>query len=413
MNDRAELRRRLRRLGGRRPKPSAEPAQTAGNAGLLPGEELITPAGPAFRLEQRYPLDHRHGPRLLADVLRFDSQLAAEVAGQPALQQVSLERLAFLDTETTGLAGGAGTLVFLVGVGTFGDGAFRLRQYFLRTPDEEAGMLQALQQDLEAVAGFVTFNGQAFDLPLLEMRYLLGLRRHWSLTQWPHLDLLHPARRLWRRLAPDCSLGTLERMMLGVVRTEDDVPGALIPSLYLDYLRSGETEGIARIVYHNAVDVLSLVGLAAQVLERHGQTEVWRLTPPEALAVARWHQRSGRAEPAEAGYRTAFVAGSEAEIQVEALRRLTAHLRQQGRREEAVEGWQAWHQLDPTNPEPCIALAKFYEWQRHDWAEARRWAEEALICLTHWSPGWQRDEAWKAIEHRLTRLAGKLEGSPG
>lgn len=396
----------------RRKLPATEGPRPLQPVACLPGEEIVTPAGSAFRLEQRYPLQYRHGPRSLADVLGFDARLAAEVAVQPALQRVPLEQLAFLDTETTGLAGGAGTLVFLIGVGMFEDGAFRLRQYFLRTLEEEAGMLQALQQDLETAGGLVTFNGRVFDLPLLEMRYLLSLRQRCPLSQWPHLDLLHPARRLWQRLAPDCSLGTLERMMLGVVRAEADVPGSLIPSLYLDYLRSGQIEGIARILYHNTVDVLSLVGLAAEILERHGQTDGGRLSGAEALGVARWHQRSGRAGLAESGYRAAVATGAETDLRVEALRRLTAQLRQQGRAQEAVEGWQAWHDLDPTDPEPCVALAKFYEWQARDFVEARRWVEEALVCLTHWAPGWQRKEVWQAVEHRLSRLARKLERFP-
>ncbi len=345
-------------------------------------------------------------------MLAFHPRLAAEVAGQPALQGVPLERLAFLDTETTGLAGGAGTLVFLVGVGTFEEGAFRLRQYFLRRPEEEAGMLAALRMDLESIGGFVTFNGQAFDVPLLETRYRLSLRQRYALSQWPHLDLLHPARRLWRRLVPDCSLGTLERMMLGVVRADADVPGALIPSLYLDYLHSGQIEGIARVLYHNTVDVLSLVGLAAEVLERHGQPPDDRLSAAEALGVAGWHLRAGRVGLAESGYRTAVTTGSDVQTRVEALRRLTVQLRQQGRLVEAVEGWQAWHALDRTDPEPCLALAKFYEWQVHDFRQARRWAEEAMACLTQWPPGWRRDEARQAIQHRLNRLARKLERLP-
>ncbi len=391
---------------------SAAPGAAAARD-ALPGEEIITPAGAAFRLEQQFPLEHRHGPRSLADVLAFDAALAAEVAGQPALRGVPLERLAFLDTETTGLAGGAGTLVFLVGVGTFEDGAFRLRQYFLRTPDEEAGMLEALRQDLEAVGGLVTFNGQAFDVPLLEMRYMLGLRQRCSISQWPHLDLLHPARRLWRRLAPDCSLATLERLMLGVERAEADVPGSLIPSLYLDYLHTGQIEGIARVLYHNTVDVLSLVGLAAEVLDRHGQLPGDRLSAAEALGLAGWHQRAGRVGLAETGYRTAVATGSDRETRVEALRRLTLQLRQQARLAEAAEGWRAWHELDPADPEPCVALAKYFEWHVHDFRQARRWAEEALACVKQWPPGWRRDAARQEVEHRLSRLARKLGRLPG
>jgi uncharacterized protein YprB with RNaseH-like and TPR domain len=263
MTDSDALRRRLGRLGGgKKPKPqSAKPAQ-----GLPPGEDLPTEFGQAFRLEQAYELDHQHGKTSLDELLNFSPQLAAEVARDPGLESVDLEGLLFLDTETTGLAGGAGTLVFLVGIGAFIQGQFRLRQYFLREPAEEQAMLHALSDDLEAAAGFVTFNGRAFDLPLVEMRYQMGLRRRWALTRSPHLDLLFPSRRLWRNHLPDCTLGTIERQVLGVERGEQDVPGALIPGLYLDYLRSGDASEMNRVLYHNAVDVLSLVGLTARLL---------------------------------------------------------------------------------------------------------------------------------------------------
>jgi uncharacterized protein YprB with RNaseH-like and TPR domain len=409
MSDSSELRRRLSRLGRGRAAGRAAVLGVPPQGDLPPGSEVATPAGPAYRIDNRYPLDYLHGPGRLADLLSFEGGLAADVASQPDLADIPIEKLAFLDTETTGLVGGAGTLVFLVGIGTFQAGGFYLRQYFLRTPTEEAGMLQALQDDLETSSGFVTFNGQAFDLPLLETRYLIGLRRHWALTTWPHLDLLHPSRRLWRRVLPDCSLSTLESRMLGVQRTEADVPGALIPAMYLNYLRTGETGGMARVVYHNALDVLSLVGLAAQVLERHRQERLGQLSGQEALAVARWHQTAGRLKPAEEAYHAALAAGDDPALGLEARRRYTRHLKRLGRSEEALEGWIAWHSLEPADPEPCLELAKYYEWRARDLPEARRWAEVALICLTHWDPDWRRDEAWEAVEHRLKRLARKMD----
>lgn len=410
MEDRRELRRRLSRLG--RPHRRDGPGEDEGPRTLQEelGMEVATASGPAYRLENRFPAEHPHGSGRLADLLDFDAGLVAEVARQPALGEVPLERLAFLDTETTGLAGGAGTLVFLVGIGTFSEGGFRLHQYFLRNPAQEAGMLEALQEDLEAISGFVSFNGQAFDVPLLEMRYQIGLRRRWSLGALPHLDLLHPSRRLWRRALPDCSLGTLERQMLGVKRTGEDIPSALIPALYLDYLRSGDTRGMSRVIYHNSVDILSLVGLAAQVLQRHRQTELARLSGSEALAVARWHESAGRWQPADEAFRVALEAIADPVARVEALRRYTSHLKRQERWGEAIPGWQAWHGLEATDPEPCLELAKYYEWQRKDLAEAWHWAEAALVCLSHWPPGWRRDEAWASIQHRLERLARKRAG---
>ena len=333
--------------------------------------------------------------------------LAAEVARQPGLRETSLEQLIFIDTETTGLAGGAGTIAFMVGVGAFVENTFQLRQYFLRDPGEERGMLHALQGDIEVAAGFVSYNGRTFDLPILEMRYMLGLRRHWPLSTWPQLDLLHPARRLWRRSLPDCTLGTIERHQLGVQRTEEDVPGALIPGLYLDYLRTGDASEMGRVVYHNAIDVLTLVGLTIQVLDRYQREDPSQLSGSEALAIGRWHHDAGRLEPAEMAYRKA-VSSSELEVRLDALGYLTAHLKRQGRREEAVDGWQMLHSLAPDDPRPCVELAMHYEWHAPNLVEARRWAQEALVCLTHWTDNWRRDQAWASVEHRLARLARKL-----
>jgi uncharacterized protein YprB with RNaseH-like and TPR domain len=388
----------------------ARPGATVQTTTAPLGEEIAAPSGRAYRFESRYPLDHSHGPVRLSDLLTFQPALAADVSGRPELASVPLGGLTFLDTETTGLAGGAGTLVFLVGVGRFDGETFRLRQYFLRNPSEEAAMLEALEDDLQASGGFVTFNGQAFDLPLLEMRYVLGLRRRVGLMSMPHLDLLHPARRLWRRLLPDCSLSTLELRMLGITRTEEDVPGEMIPEIYLDYLRSGDSRGISRVVYHNAVDVLTMVGLAAQVLRRYVQEDLGDLTGAEALAIGRWHQRAGRLDPAETAFQMALTTTNEDTLQAETLRRYTAQLRRQGRWPEAVNGWEAWHALEAGNPEPCLELSKYFEWRARDFEQARLWAEAALVSLTHWEPGWRRDELWASVENRLRRISRKLSG---
>jgi uncharacterized protein YprB with RNaseH-like and TPR domain len=403
------VRRRLRRLNRRRKRssPLGNADATSRHRDLPPGEEIDTPFGPTYLIETKYPLNHIHGSSRLSDLLEFDSTLAADVFRQPGLGEVSLEHLLFIDTETTGIVGGAGTIAFMIGVGHFMEDTFRLRQYFLRDPEEERGMLHTLQDDIEASEGFVSYNGRAFDIPLLEMRYVLGLRRKWKLSTWPQLDLLHPARRLWRQSLPDCSLGTIEKQQLGIHRTEDDVPGALIPGLYLDYLRSGDASEMTRVVYHNEIDVLTLVGLATHVLERHQRDDPTGLLGSEALAIARWHVDAGRMELAEVAYQAALTSKNP-DVRLDALRRYTAHLKRQGRREEAVEGWELLHDLAPDDPRSCIELAKYYEWYAKDLEEALRWAQEALVCLTHWSVDWRRDQMWESIEHRVARLMRKI-----
>lgn len=402
------LRRRLQRLGRKRRDSTAKVSNEFSLPGhdLPPGLEVSTPFGATYLIQTRYPMDYRHGKNRLSDILQYDTVIAAEVARQPSLRETSIERLIFIDTETTGLVGGAGTIAFMIGVGAFVEDSFLLRQYFLRDPSEERGMLFALQEDLESAEGLVSYNGRAFDLPLLEMRYMLGLRRHWSLSTWPQLDLLHPVRRLWRWGLPDCTLATLEKVQLDVQRTEEDVPGALIPGMYLDYLRSGDASQMARIVYHNAVDILTLVGLAAQVLDRYREDSS-RLSGAEALAVARWHHEAGRVDAAETAYLRA-IESSKFDVRMDALRRYTAHLKRQDRRAEAVEGWLTLHALAPDDPGPCVELAKYYEWHAQDLAQAQQWAQEALVCLSHWVADWRRDQVWAEIEHRLERLARKI-----
>ena len=373
---------------------------------MLEGEEIKTPVGTTYRMQRAFPLDHQHGPGRLCDLLVYDSALASEVARQPALAQASMEGLLFLDTETTGLAGGAGTLAFLVGVGTFTEAGFRLRQYFLRDPTEEASMLHALLEDLDLASGLVTFNGQAFDLPLLESRYIIGLRQRRNLLAAPHLDLLHPSRRLWSRALPDCTMGTIEQQVLHVRRSEEDIPGAMIPGLYLEYLRTGETGGMQRVIYHNTMDVLSLVGVATQVLGRHGQADPAQLTASEALAVGRWHQRAGRIDPAEHALRSA-VASADGTLRLEALRRLAEYFKRGGRAADALSAWAEWHDRAPADPAPCIELAKYYEWESRDLPQALYWTNEALTSLTHWPPDWRREEAWAGITHRFERLQSK------
>ena len=195
---------------------------------------------------------------------------------------------------------------------------------------------------------------------------------------------------------------------MGVKRTEEDVPGAWIPGMYLDYLRSGDASEMTRVIYHNTVDVLSLVGLAGYILDRHTDERLNELNPSEALAVARWHQDLGRTDPAESAYQKAARSRKKS-IKVEATRRYAGHLKRENRKREAVKIWKRWHSLASEDPSPCIELAMYYEWEVQDYHKAIEWAQGALQCLTHWQPDWRRDREWEGVEHRITRLKKKID----
>ena len=193
-------------------------------------------------------------------------------------------RLLYLDTETTGLAGGTGTYVFLVGAGFFDGDTFEVRQYFMRDLDEEPALLAAVGGLLGQFDGVVTYNGGGFDLPLLETRFVLARRRFPADVF--HLDLLGSARRLWSTRLADCRLGTLERHVLGFTR-EDDLPGALIPSAYFDYLRRKQPGALPRIFEHNRHDILSLAALTGWVTGAVARAPVPDLHPEELAGLGR------------------------------------------------------------------------------------------------------------------------------
>jgi tetratricopeptide (TPR) repeat protein len=316
--------------------------------------------------------------------------------------------MAFIDTETTGLAGGTGTYAFLVGVGVFDDEGFTIHQFFMRDYDEELAMLHALGELLDGLDAVVSFNGKSFDLPLLETRFIMA-RQPPRLIDAPHLDLLPVARRFWKYRLDSCALSSLETEVLGVQRTEDDVPGWLIPGLYVDYARSGDSREMPRIFYHNAQDILSLVTLTARMCDLLSMP-----IPPDAdvpgedlYGLARLLNDFGQGDRAEAAFEQSALTSRSEQVREMAMRDLAYLLKRQERREEALTWWQ---QLVESRAAvyACEELAKHYEWQEADLAQAVTWTEQAIALTRAWAPGSKRRDTLAQLEHRLVRLNRKL-----
>lgn len=345
---------------------------------------------------REYRLQHGHG----AVPLRAALEAPAEVLGllcrrPPALQPA---RLLFLDTETTGLAGGTGTYAFLVGAGFFEGDRFVLRQYFMHDLDEEPALLAALAALLQGFEGVVTYNGRGFDLPLLETRFVLS-RRPWP-RHLGHLDLLLPARRLWATRLPDCRLATVESAILGLERL-DDVPGAMIPSLYFRYLRSRRAELMERVFEHNRLDVLSLVGLTGWLAGVLVDPEAAGLTAEEYLGLGRLWEGTDD-ERGALCYRQALARGLPSPLRERLLWRLGLRARRAARWEEALAHWrEATQGGRGFDPRPWEALAKYYEHVRRDVAAAHRLASEALALADSHGVA---EPVRVALAHRLSRL---------
>ncbi len=220
-----------------------------------------------------------------------------------------LEDILFLDTETTGLSGGTGTIAFLVGVGWFKNSTFISRQYFLPDFSHEYAMLADLTRLAEKFKVVMTFNGASFDLPLLRTRGLMNRLKDpcGSLTSW---DLLVPGRRLWGRILPDCRQQTLEKALLKIERDSGDIDGALIPQTWFDFLLTGNGDMIARVLYHNQRDLLGMVGIFGNVLTRARQledNETSVLNWQEAWALGRVAEKARLQDKAAFWLERAFV----------------------------------------------------------------------------------------------------------
>jgi uncharacterized protein YprB with RNaseH-like and TPR domain len=410
----SDLRQRLRRLGVRQGAQHVRPQPRRRGPGideLLSGEVIDTTLGPFFLYREIHALDHGHGRHALADLLAHTAQGAALLARDERLARIDFRRMAFVDTETTGLAGGTGTYAFLVGVGVFTEDAFAIHQFFMRDYDEEPALLHALGELLDGLDAVVSFNGKSFDLPLLETRFIMS-RQPPRLVDAPHLDLLSPARRFWKYRLDSCALSSLEAEILGVRRTHDDVPGWLIPSLYTDYVRSGDAREMPRIFYHNAQDILSLVTLAARMSDLlAGPLSPGDDLPGEDLyGLGRLFYDLGLTGRAEDAYVQAAQACQDGDVREMAVRDLAYLLKRQERREEAL-GW--WRQLVETVGAvyACEELAKHYEWHEEDLPQALDWTERGIGLAEAWPATFKRRETLAALQHRRERLNRKLDRS--
>ncbi len=371
---------------------------------LLPGFWQDTAAGRVFVIERRFELEHRHGRLALGRALESSPELWARIGRQPALGGVNPRRVAFLDIETTGLSGGTGTLAFLVGIGHFLDGHFRLRQYFLGGLGQERAMLRALTDYLADFEAVVTFNGKSFDLPLLHTRLVIsGMST--ALTELPHFDLLHPSRRLYRDRLTSCRLGEIERWLLGLTR-EDDIRGADVPALYFRYIRYRRARSLLPVFEHNALDVLSLVTLTVYLCRLFGGDP--RLSGADRFALGRDCEGDDRPDEAVAQYEAALTGDLRQTDHDECEKRLSLLYKKLGRWEQAVALWQTVSaRPDNRMLYPLIELAKYHERTARDFAAARLITERALLLLEghHARMGYTSAAAERAaLEKRLVRL---------
>jgi uncharacterized protein YprB with RNaseH-like and TPR domain len=408
------LRERIDAVLSRRPEGQKAWAPPAGRGRGVPLEDLISgteetnDAGVFFCARRLEGGSYRHGERCIRDLAPLDMGRLAVLANDRALRGLDYRRALFLDTETTGLAGGTGTVAFLIGLGWFESDGFVTQQLLARDYSEERATLLHLRERLAEREFIVSFNGKAFDANLLSTRFIMN-RLPDTLSDLHHLDLLHPARRLLSHRLADRRLSALETSVLGFER-EGDIPGSEIPQRYFDWLRRRDGLLLADVFEHNRLDILSLAALAAHLVE---------LIDPDAdgagfhqgdrLAAARLFL--ARECPVDAiRLLVPLSSGACRQTSREAARELSLLHRRQKRWPEAVAIWEEMLRRDEEDLFALVELAKWCEHRCHDVGRALSLTMRACACASRLSPE-ERSDLTRRRE-RLERMRQSKKSSP-
>jgi uncharacterized protein YprB with RNaseH-like and TPR domain len=339
------------------------------------------------------------GGRLIADGLILVEELVptGTVHGRCAVERVPWEAFAvlghkherghvfFMDAETTGLAGGTGTLVFLLGLARLDDHGLVLRQYFLTGFSGEAALLDSATEFIDNAGTLITYNGKSFDAPLLAARYRLAGTTD-PFAALPHLDLLHPTRCAFASRWEDCRLQTAERRLIGFRRV-DDLPGSLVPEAWFGWVRWGATQMLPKVLGHNRWDLVSLTALLSALGRCYRQPTAG---DADILAIARHFLRRG---DEQAAHRT--LSENAGDLCDEGRLELARLCRRQGDWQRAIAIWHALAEAE--RPEALEHLAKYYEHVARDLSAAMHFTSRLQTLQP-------RDPAHR---HRQARLQGK------
>ncbi len=297
----------------------------------------------------------------------------------------------FLDTETTGLSGGTGTYAFLIGLGWWDSGGLQVEQFFMRDFHEEHSILHELSARLADRPVLVTFNGKSFDWPLLENRFTMT-RAIATPRLAAHLDLLHPARALWKLRLGSVRLVELERHVLDAARLgwhrEEDLLAALIPQHYFDYLRGGPAAPLAAVVRHNQMDLRGLAAIMGRIdallAAANGTGE--GVDSLDLFGLSRFLQRRGDSDGAHAACSHALDLGLPSEIRPLARRELALMAKRRGDHQQAAILWHELAAETTVNVEEsvhaCWRLAIHYERRVKDLPRAMEFTRLALAKVT-------------------------------
>jgi uncharacterized protein len=367
----------------------------------IPGQEEMTPYGACYFRDVRFDVLTSHGHYPLARTRHLPLGVLHKVC-KVKDGPLDWADVCFFDTETTGLGSGAGNFIFLFGIGFYEEDEFVVRQYFLRSYAEERAVLWSLNELLKRFPAMVSFNGKGFDWKLLETRFTMARLKVEPVV---HLDLLPPARRLWKKVLSNCRLVTLETEVLGFARVED-TPGKMAPELYFAYQTDGDARRLVGIAQHNVHDILTLVTLASHIGLIVEEPLMKATHPEELFGLSRWYEEWAQRDLGEACLVKVSEWDEQIEYAREAVWKLSLLYKKQGRHAQAALLWQdlldgggMWQTA------PRIELAKYFEHRVRDYRRALELTEETIALVQ----GKRLMMRSLVVDHELAELAHRRE----
>jgi len=377
---------------------------------LLGGQFNRNIYGECILVEKEFEPDFEE---VFKEPFEYKGETISRLANDLDLSNFDIQKTVFLDTETTGLAGGTGTYAFLVGLGFFQNDLFKVKQYFMRDFHEEKTLLFSLQKDLERFDFVASYNGKRYDIPLLDTRFIVN-RMGFEFKNLVHLDLLYPVRRVWKRRLGSCSLSNIESTILNLYR-KSDVPGEMVPQIYFDFIRLGQTQLLKKVFDHNVYDIVSMVSLLRALCICFESPEIEKILDPiDLYSLGKFHFMLGQTQRSIEFFKLASKGKLNHELKLEMETYYSLAHKRLGDWNNASK---IWEKLILSHPESLFSyeeLAKFHEHRTKDYSKALNIVSQAIQQIDV-SSYLQNDSSDKTIKdnffYRKRRIERKLKTS--
>ena len=353
-----------------------------------------------FVLEKQVPYGHLHGniplaiPNIHVSMPDFMEMHEAIIP----------EKILFIDTETSSLSSGAGSFVFLVGLAYFDKSDLKIMQIFMDQPHNEIAFLNYFDDVLSKFNTFVSYNGKAFDIPMLRSRFIMNKLPH-SLDAFNHFDLLHTARRIWKIRLDSRRLADIETEILDFKRADEEIPGWLVPQIYFDYQDTGDASPLKGVFYHNEMDVVSLAAIFLHINQMLSRENIGdKVDARDIYSIGYTLSKLGHWETSEDFFQICLDKDLPDDVRNEAARNYAYSLKRQGKWKEAIEFWEL--AAKGNDALSCVELAKYYEHHIRDIQQALKWTRQAHKII---QKGSYSENELADIIHRQARLEIKKE----